>query len=84
MTTYAYTPADMPEITLEYEYDPGQVSTWELPGYPEHVIINDIKVNGDAISEDLTETLSDIYCDTWEQEILNHIKQEQADERSRI
>jgi len=75
--TDTYTPAGMPEITLEYEYDPGQDSTWELPGYPEYVIINDIKINGDAISDDLTDTLINFYCDTWEQEILNHIKQEQ-------
>jgi hypothetical protein len=81
---YTYTPADMPEVTLDYEYDPGQPSTWELPGYPEHVIINDIKINGDAISEDLTDTLINFYCDTWEQEILTNIKQEQDYERAGI
>ena len=84
MTTYAYTPEGMPEITLEYEYDPGQIGTREQPGYPDEVEIFDIKIHGRLVSDRLTELMYDVYSGTWEREIIRHIKQEQADERAGI
>ena len=84
MTTYAYTPEDMPEVTLEYEFIPGQTGSFEQPEYPDEVEIFDIRIYGRLVSDRLTELMYDVYSGTWEQEILNHIRQEQDYERAGV
>jgi hypothetical protein len=82
--TYTYTPEDMPEVTLEYEFIPGQAGSFDQPGYPDEVEIFDIKIHGRLVSDRLTELMYDVYSGTWEREIIRHIKQEQANERAGI
>jgi len=62
-----YTPKDMPEVTVIYDYQPEE---WDR-GYrvcPAGVEITDIKVNGETVSGKVGDLLIETYGDTWEED----------------
>ena len=68
-----YTPRDMPEITVEYDYAPAE---WER-GFqvcPYDFEITELKINGGGISDLLEEHLIEKFGDTWEQEIVKNTR----------
>ena len=69
-----YSPINMPEITVEYDYQPEE---WDH-GYrvcPEDIEIDILFINGDRISVALEDHLIETYGDTWKGEIINGQRQ---------
>ena len=69
-----YTPRNMPEITVEFDYSPAEDQTRWDPGCPAEVEITEIRINEELISEDLKEDLIDLFGEEWETDIIDQYR----------
>ena len=72
-----YTPEDMPEITVGFEYDPPEYER----GYqalPPDVGIEYILINGSAVSDTLEVHLIETYGDGWCREFVKEMENRRA------
>ena len=65
-----YTPKDMPEITVIYDYQPEE---WDrgCRVCPANVEILHLEINGDVVVGILEDYLIETFGDTWEEEIID-------------
>jgi hypothetical protein len=54
-------------ITLEFEYEPAEVGSWDEPSYPASVAVTRVWIGGEPLSSELFNTST---LDAWESEIL--------------
>ena len=66
-----YTPPDIPEMEIEFDFERGQVQTRHQPGYGTDIEITNIKIYGHDVSERLFDILMESDGDHWIGLILN-------------
>ncbi|WP_333664737.1 hypothetical protein [Desulfobacter postgatei] len=67
---HEFNPKNMPEVTIFFEFFPGQPQTFHQPGYDDEIEIHHLKINGDTVSIDLESFLIEQFGDLWAMEIL--------------
>ena len=67
-----YTPKNMPEVTVIFDFTPGEAMSRWNPGCRDEAIITDIKIYGEPVSVDLFEGLMKQYETEWTNEIIEN------------
>ena len=69
-----WTPKDMPEITVIFDYAPEEIGTWDEPGWPAEVYFDSIEINDKPISDYLFETVIKEFENEWTRQIIKEAK----------
>ena len=67
-----YTPKNMPEVTILFDFTPGEATTWHNPGWPDKVYITDVQIYGEPVSVDLFKGLMEQFETGWKNEIIEN------------
>ena len=76
----AFIGEDVP-VTVFWEYEPAEKQTWDYPGCPDAIVINEVRSNGEAVdvSESDLDTLEG-YCRDWlNEQWAEHYAEEQQE-----
>ena len=69
-----WTPENMPEITVIFDYEPEEPMTWDEPGWSAEVYFDSIEINGKSISDYLFEAIIKEFEVEWTKQIIKEAK----------